>query len=385
MKPQPAMPCLFLPPWCPGQLHSHLQVNWSDGQHTASLQLAEAIAQLKHQPVALIVAVEQVASCAVSLPAGSTHWQRQALPYAVEPLLAEEVEDLHLALAERLRDGRHRVVAINRALLDGWLTYLRGEGLQVRAIHVDADLLPGHAPVISGDRHRWLLAGSDEVRLAFAPEQWPLVLSQLKGDCRVLHTAGTAPTLPDGANLRTEVIDMPLHAWLARQRGNAVDIAQGSFAVKSRTGLRHWKPVAVALAAVLMAQVAFDGVQAWLLNQQAAGYRQVNEAIYKGLFPAEKRIVNLKAQFDQHLLQGSSASRFNEMLGKVAAALPDDGELQVKRLEFQAGNARMTLQLQGGDAAARETLQQRLQAASMQVTATPLESGALQLVIRGGQ
>ena len=385
MKSLPAMPCLFLPPWCPAQLHPHLQVDWSDGHHAASLPLGDVVTRLKHQPVALIVAVEQVASCAVSLPAGSAHWQRQALPYAVEPLLAEEVEDLHLALGERLRDGRHRVVAINRTLLDGWLSHLRGEGLQVRAIHVDADLLTRQAPVIAGDNHRWLLAGADEVRLAFTPEQWPLVLSRLDGDCHLLHAASVVPTLPDEADLRMELIDLPLHAWLARQRGDALDIAQGSFAVKSRHHLRQWKPVAAALAAVLVAQLAFDGVQAWLLNQQAAGYRQVNEAIYKGLFPADKRIVNLKAQFDQHLQQGTSASRFTELLGSVAAALPDDGVMQVKRLEFQSGNARLTLQLQGGDAAAHETLRQRLQATSVAVTTTPLEAGGLQLAIGGGK
>ena len=379
MKSPPALPCLFLPAWCNAHLDDDLRVTWSDGEQTARLPLLDALARLKGRAIALIVPVEHVASCAVNLPAGNAHWQRKALPYAVEPLLAEDVEDLHLVLGETLSDGRQRVVAINRSLLEGWLQYLRGKGAQVGAIHVDADLLPNEVTTLCWGNNRCLLAGTDELRLALAPAQLPALLERLPGPCRVLHASDVTPQLALAADVSLQALDVALPAWMVARTAHALDLAQGNFAPASRLHLRHWKPVAWALAAVLVAQLAFDGLHIWLLQQQAGGYRQVNESIYKGLFPQERRIVNLKAQFDQHLQQGASTTRLDGLLASVAEAMPEGSDLQVQQLRFDARTGELTLQLQGGDAAAFESLQQRLRAKPMQMKASLLDDGAMQL------
>ena len=379
MKSPPALPCLFLPAWCNAHLDDDLRVTWSDGEQTARLPLLDALARLKGRAIALIVPVEHVASCAVNLPAGNAHWQRKALPYAVEPLLAEDVEDLHLALGETLSDGRQRVVAINRSLLEGWLQYLRGKGAQVSAIHVDADLLPNEVTTLCWGNNRCLLAGTDELRLALAPAQLPALLERLPGPCRVLHASDVTPQLALAADVSLQALDVALPAWMVARTAHALDLAQGSFAPASRLQLRNWKSVAWALAAVLVAQLEFDGLHIWLLQQQAGGYRQVNESIYKGLFPEERRIVNLKAQFDQHLQQGASTTRLDGLLASVAEAMPEGSDLQVQQLRFDARTGELTLQLQGGDAAAFESLQQRLRAKPMQMKASLLDDGAMQL------
>lgn len=379
MKSPSALPCLFLPAWCNAHLNDDLQVTWSDGEQTARLPLVDALARLKGRAIALIVPVEHVASCAVNLPAGNAHWQRKALPYAVEPLLAEDVEDLHLALGETLSDGRQRVVAINRALLEGWLQCLRGKGAQVSAIHVDADLLPNDVPTLCWHNQRCLLAGTDELRLALTPAQLPAVLERLSLPCRVVHASDVTPQLPLAADVSRQPLDGALPAWMVAQSPHALNLAQGSLAPASRLQLRHWKPAAWALAAVLVAQLAFDGAHIWLLQQQAAGYRQVNESIFKGLFPEEHRIVNLKAQFDQRLQQGASSARLDALLASVAEAMPGESGMQVRRLQFQAGTGELSLQLQGGDAAAFEALQQRLRAKPLQLKASLLDDGGMQL------
>lgn len=379
MKSPPALPCLFLPAWCNAHLDDDLRVTWSDGEQTARLPLVDALARLKGRAIALIVPVEHVASCAVNLPAGNAHWQRKALPYAVEPLLAEDVEDLHLALGETLSDGRQRVVGINRSLLEGWLQYLRGKGAQVSAIHVDADLLPNEVTTLCWGNNRCLLAGTDELRLALAPAQLPALLQRLPGPCRVLHASDVTPLLAPAAHVSLQALDVALPTWMVARTAHALDLAQGSFAPASRLQLRNWKPVAWALAAVLVAQLAFDGLHIWLLQQQTAGYQQVNESIYKGLFPQERRIVNLKAQFDQHLQQGASTTRLDALLASVAEAMPAESGLQVRQLRFDAGSGELTLQLQGGDAAAFESLQQRLRAKPIALKASLLDDGGMQL------
>ncbi len=384
MKSPPALPCLFLPAWCSARLSDDLPVTWSDGQQTARLPLGDALARLKGRAIALIVPVEQVASCALSLPAGNAHWQRKALPYAVEPLLAEDVEDMHLALGETLGDGRRRVVAINRSLLGSWLQGVRDRGALVSAIHVDADLLPNEVPTLCWNNARCLLAGTDALRLALAPTQLPELLERLPGNLRILHASEDSPTLPPAIDANLQALDIALPAWLATQRPRALDLAQGDFAPASRLQLRHWKPVVWAVAAVLVAQLAFDGAQAWLLQQQASGYRQVNESIYRRLFPDEQRIVNLKAQFDQHLQQGSAASQLQALLSRVAEAMPVESPLQVQGLQFHAGKGELQLQLQG-EASAFEALQQRLRAQPLRLEATRRDDGGMQLKVGEAQ
>ena len=134
----------------------------------------------------------------------------------------------------------------------------------------------------------------------------------------------------------------------------------------------------------MLAQLAFDGAQAWLLNQQAAGYRQANEAIYKGLFPQERRIVDLKAQFDQHLRQGSSATQLQSLLAAVAEAIPATAEVQLRGMHYQAGQGELLLQLQG-EHSALQGLQQGLQARQLRVKATRPDEAGLQLSIGEAQ
>lgn len=380
MKPQLPLPCLFLPAWCSASLQDDLQVSWSDGQRAAQLPLREALATLKGRTIALIVPVEHVASCAVSLPAGSRHWQLKAMPYALEPLLAEEVEGMHLVLGERLHDGQHRVVAIKRALLQSWLHYLRENGVRVNAIHVDADLLPNEPASLCWGSARCLLADANGLRLALTPTQLPAVLERLPATCKVFHALDDEPVLPGGAKVGLQMFDGTQPTWMAGQCSHALNLAQGEFAAASSLRLQHWKPVAWSLVAVLLAQLAFDGAQAWLLNQQAAAYRQANEAIYKGLFPQEQRIVDLKAQFDQHLRQGSSATQLQALLAAVAEAMPATAEVQLRRMHYQAGQGELLLQLQG-EHSALQRLQQGLQARQLRVKETRLDEADLQLVV----
>lgn len=384
MKPQLPLPCLFLPAWCSASLQDDLQVSWSDGQRAAQLPLREALATLKGRTIALIVPVEHVASCAVSLPAGSRHWQLKAMPYALEPLLAEEVEGMHLVLGERLHDGQHRVVAIKRALLQSWLHYLRENGVRVNAIHVDADLLPNEPASLCWGSARCLLADANGLRLALTPTQLPAVLERLPATCKVFHALDDEPVLPGGAKVGLQMFDGTQPTWMAGQCSHALNLAQGEFAAASSLRLQHWKPVAWSLVAVLLAQLAFDGAQAWLLNQQAAAYRQANEAIYKGLFPQEQRIVDLKAQFDQHLRQGSSATQLQALLAAVAEAMPATAEVQLRRMHYQAGQGELLLQLQG-EHSALQRLQQGLQARQLRVKETRLDEAGLQLVVGAAQ
>ncbi|WP_037045307.1 type II secretion system protein GspL, partial [Pseudomonas sp. BAY1663] len=137
------MDCLFLPADCPARLIAETRVYWLPKDEPGRWQaLGECSAA---GAISLVLPAEVCSFFAVNLPTRKARWMQQALAYAAEELLAENVDELHLALGEVLADGRQRVVAIGRQRLGDWLAQLRELGLPVVAIHVDADLLPRKA------------------------------------------------------------------------------------------------------------------------------------------------------------------------------------------------------------------------------------------------
>ncbi|WP_244597274.1 type II secretion system protein GspL [Ectopseudomonas oleovorans] len=123
--------------------------------------------------------VEAVTACAVQLPTQKARWMRQALPFAVEELLAEDVELMHLALGEQLADGRHPRLCAARQLLRECLALCAAQPPQ--AIRVDADLLPRQGSQLLWLQSRWLLGGEAPWRLALQTEDWPA----LAGRCPI--------------------------------------------------------------------------------------------------------------------------------------------------------------------------------------------------------
>ncbi|MBD4501348.1 GspL family type II secretion system protein XcpY, partial [Xanthomonas citri pv. citri] len=103
---------------------------------------AQALAEIR-APWRLYLPVEAVTACAVNLPTQKARWLRQSLPFAVEEQLADDVEQMHLALGPALADGRHRVFAVQRTWLAAWLALAEGAGKAPASLHVDADCLPG--------------------------------------------------------------------------------------------------------------------------------------------------------------------------------------------------------------------------------------------------
>ena len=290
-------------------------------------------------------------ACAVKLPTVKARWLRQALPYAVEELLADEVEQLHLGLGEPLEDGRHLLLAVRRSLLQGWLAQLAAQGLQVTAIYVDADLLPHDGTQVLLHGEHGLLGGAGELRLAFKRVDWDNLAAGLIEPPQLIEESCPWPLLAAG------------QAW-------AINLAQGEFAVQQGSGnWRVWRSVAALAGLWLVLQLGFDLGQSWYLQRQGDSYAAASQALYKELFPADTRIVNLKAQFAEHLNAGavSNQGSFFGLLNQATSALGEAPQLTVQQLDFSQERGDLALQLQATDFASLEQLRQRLQQAGLQV------------------
>ncbi|MDH4611980.1 type II secretion system protein GspL [Pseudomonas sp. BN102] len=375
--------CIFLPVAACNQVDAELEVVlWQGGSRR--LPFARALEEVV-APWRLILPVEAVTCCAVRLPTQKGRWLRQALPFAVEELLAEDVEHFHLGLGGALADGRHRVFAVRRTWLAGWLELAGKLGPAPDAIQVDADLLPEQGTQLFWLERRWLLGGEGSTRLSFEEQDW----SYLREACpapRSGHASAERQALEGLDDWREEGDP---HGWLAAQNGS--DLAQGEFTLKEeRQRWSRWKPLLGLVGLWLVLQWGFNLVQAWQLQRQGDTYAAANEALYRELFPQDSKLVNLRAQFDQHLAEGSTSGqgRLLALLGQAAQALIAEGvQVRVQQLDFSEIRGDLALQVQAPGFDALERLRERLIGSGLSVqmgSASRDESGVSARLVIGG-
>ena len=351
---------VFLPPAACTEVQENLLVQRVRSGQLETLPFREAVADQEPGWV-LVLPVEGVTACAVHLPTRKARWLRQALPFAVEELLAEDVELMHLALGEALADGRQRVFALRRSWLAAWLQLCPHKPAH---IVVDADLLPGEGSQLIELHGRWLLGGAGAARLALQQEDWSALAVAVPQPCRAYCRAGQQMVQAE-----TVEIDEPF-AWLSGQplRNN---LAQGEFATREQTSQwQVWRPLAAVLGVWLLLQFAFNLGQGWYLQREADRYAAASEALYRELFPQDTRLVDIRAQFDQHLRAASGAgdARLLGLLGKVSQTLVGQGSrVQIRQLDYSETRGDLSLQVQAADFAELERLREGMQAGGLLV------------------
>ncbi|UVE19084.1 type II secretion system protein GspL [Pseudomonas sp. LS44] len=376
--------CVFLPPDACIEISEELTVHLVQDGVVRRERFATALAHLAG-PWRLVVPVEAITACVVQLPTQKARWLRQALPFAVEELLAEDVEQFHLAIGERLPDGRHRVIAVRRNWLVSWLG-LCGDN-RPTMIQVDADLLPGEGTQLCWLDGRWLLGGEVGARMALAADEDWQALAALCPHPQVAHAAVEQAPLEGIEELQT-VADT--HAWLAEQAVGC-NLAQAEFAVReARTEWLRWRPLLGLVGLWLVLQWGFNLAQTWHLRQQGDSYATASASLYRELFPEDSKMVNLRRQFDQHLAEASGAGsgRLLGLLGKARDALLAEGaQVRVQQLDFSDSRGDLALQVQAPGFDTLERLREHLIAAGLSVqlgSASREESGVSARLVIGG-
>ncbi|MGH3630940.1 MAG: type II secretion system protein GspL, partial [Sciscionella sp.] len=90
--------------------------------------LTEAGAQARGRHVCVLVPGARVSLLYASIPTRNLQKVLQAVPFALEDRLAEDIETLHFALGQRDEHG-YTVAALSRSYITQWLEQLTAAGL----------------------------------------------------------------------------------------------------------------------------------------------------------------------------------------------------------------------------------------------------------------
>lgn len=327
--------------------------------------------------VAVIVPGVDVLALDVDVPPLSGAKLLQAVPFALEEQLADDVDTLHFAVGARSQHGRAAVRVVSKALFADWQARLAEVGLSAQAMFDDASLLP-----VDGAQSVALLEGG-ELCLRHADARAPLYLptDSLEEALSLAFSAAEAELPESGAAAEAAWPSLTLYAgtdeWASvspqfeslRHRfaafrvqllpngalpllaaravlpmqtpGAPINLLQGVHAPRggTATALRPWRLAAGLAAAALLLFVGSQSFNYWQLRKAESALDSAIADVVRATFPGEAPSGDLRARVEQQLLAvragGGDAGPWLRALVALAQArsASPDAEFQSVGLE----------------------------------------------------
>jgi len=336
--------------------------------------LAEAAKDIADRAVIVLVPATTVLTTTVNIPIRSGSRLQAALPYALEELVADDVENLHFAAGTRGEDGRLPVAVVAREQMQGWLQRLDEAGISAsRLIPENHGLarIPGTLSLLvaegqvmfnDGADNEFVMQGvkpSDALAVAGALDETAvgeagdaeenggpghlLVYCEPDDEKRFLHdwnalrhelASVDINLLPDGVLPRLAVT-------VAAGRG--INLLQGRYGAKAEIGeiFRPWRYAAILLLS--LGVVAFGGkaVDYYRLDREVNVLKAQFTSEYREIRPGDTReILDPVSTVNsvRRSLGGPAATQvFLPSLQQLALAVQQNGSADIEAISYRAG------------------------------------------------
>lgn len=292
---------------------------WSVAAERRCLPLHEAAQALRGRVVDVLLPME-MCSWFQSDPWPSRRQPKpQALAFAIEEQLSENLEALHICASVRDRRQRYAVMVTQRARFQALLALLAAHEVDMRAMHVDADLLPDDAAFGVRWFGRWLLGGALAARLSLSAR----ALATLK------------PDLPEDIHWLDEERDRPgIDEWLLAADGHPIDLLQGEF--RQRRQRLPWRGMAAGALGLCLLTWGASEARIEFLEHEARLLQVQSEQRFRLLYPDQERIVDLAAQFQalqshREQRRETRVARLVQLTEQVIGA----SDVEVLRIDFR--------------------------------------------------
>jgi len=336
--------------------------------------LAQAAAAAGARQVVVLVPAVDVLRARASVPLRSGPRLLQALPFALEDQLAEDVDSLHFAAGSRSDDGSLGVAVVRHATMADWLARLATAGIRPARLCSAADAvasMPNTATVmLEGDTASLTLpdgtsATVDTGAVPVLLELWAAGPADQEGEHEPLHLvaygsedslATLGPALealrPRLASLELRsLVEGPLPrlaAHIATSPG--INLLQGGFAQRSslRAYWPAWRLAAIFLLALVLVMTAVQLAGTYRTRQQLARINATVDQAFHHVFPDAGPVADARAELSARLQQigarGSGANHeFLDMLRVVAQSLGGTGNAHIEALSYRAGTLELRL------------------------------------------
>lgn len=303
--------------------------------------------------VVAFVPTAEVVALRCDVPGRTAAQLRRAARYAVEPFVTEDIDTMHVACGALARHEPVRCLVTPSAAMRAWLDVLDEAGIAPGCMTPEAMALPSDTNTIAvlydGDdalvRASDQLADIDAANLAAAlttlrtdlDDADGVTLRQINGSLSPsdLRAAGFAIDEVEEIGSHGSVLADLASAFDARL---AIDLLQGEFTVKRRTGgaWARWRPAAVLAGAWLVLGLLIAGAQGLWANHRADGYRAEAVALYRDIYGVDRAPGNPATRMRVRLGQAPETRLgFHRLLGHLGVALSElSGKYELRSVSY---------------------------------------------------
>jgi general secretion pathway protein L len=342
----------------------------------------------------------------VSLPGNQTRYIQQALPFAVEEQLSQDLEGVHLAIGAKTKQGHYPVACVDKAMFLSFFDEIGANdaGIELTSAVLDASQLTlgRHDMVICIDQGQALVRGKrqqavtinlanliaylDTVFLGTVDDSasdegnfsLKVFLSESSTQSAQLLMAEIEQY--PAIEIETEQISISAFELLCESyfhEGEAeVNLCQGVFKVQKQgvENWRQWRAVAAVLLAAFVIQLGVFIGKGVYYHQQADLLATEVVADYKKIAPNSRRISIdrlpriIKGKLNQSAQAGSTDQSFLLLLGEAAYQYrntADKSGLTFSAINFNEQRGELVIDMQARNFEQLDKLKQQIVSAGL--------------------
>jgi type II secretion system protein L len=334
----------------------------------------------RSKKVIVTIPTEQVFLDSVSIPSRNKKQLKQAVPFALEDRLAEELDHLHFVLHSTSADKKTWVAVINRALLQQWVHLLRKKKLFGSSILPDVFLLPytKKSWTLSIQAERALLRTGLLAGFSCSIDILPIVLKNYFNNKQnteaIEHLVSYTDTtltldIPDECQLEIQPSDDRVAAKSVLA-GLALNLKQGmnqEEGITKHINWRCWRTTGLLISLCLITYLAFVGIQNQFLEKKNQGLQIQAKKIFLQTFPKRRTVVNPRIEMQAELKKlrkssGKVDSMYLEIMHQLGQLLSKDKQIRIKSIRYR--DHQLSANLLGKKVSQLEDLKINMQAAS---------------------
>ncbi len=329
-----------------------------------------------------IINAELVSYSEINIPAKNRQRALQAIPFALEDQLAEDIDQLHFAIGKP-SDNTYPVISIAHQALKDLLEKCQHVGINIDAMYVDILSLPGDVQadkswsVLQSDSKASILTAngdlintdSDSLPVFFASliQQKTESLPALVNHYHEENSEATTLPLPEEVSLNKIGYKQTPLMLLSNQlsKPSMLNILQGPYQVvrESNQWWRPWQTAAIIAAVALLLHIISGGINLKQLQQENKLIEKEITRIYKKSFPRSKKIVNARVQMENKLKQlkkssGKTDYSFTDILLDSAPLIKQTAGVEMQGIGYH--NRKLELQLTLDKLSTAEALKNKL-------------------------
>ena len=326
-----------------------------------SLEELKTIARGKK--VSVLIDAHYTTLESVKIPSKNRSKQLQAIPFAMEDQLAEDIEDTHFALG-KADDNTVPVIAIKRELLQNTIELFNQQNIHIEALTADSIALPGsksHWCILLDEDSALIKTDSSQAHCCDR-ENLTVILQALlsqnsAANKNIIEPETITYYYKEGdteAESLLQNFDIKIKAQPYKNHGleifvqhlkevQAFNLLQGEFSPKreSITWLKPWKSVAIAASIWMVLHLGYNGMLASNLEEKNFVLTKQIEKEFKQAIPDARKMTNMQKRVERRLQDlksggaGASAGGFLQILSKVSPALSKNDRTNIKAAVYR--------------------------------------------------